>query len=129
MTTLGGERPQRTVLLVEGDEATRNALTDLLVREGYVVWTAGTGHDALGVLRTPLSPIHVVILDLHLPDVSGAVLCEHLHRNHPELPVLAISGRDASEDAAAFVRLGVKQVFHKPIALDDLLAAVAAQCG
>ncbi len=66
---------QRTLLLVEDDELVRDAMTRLFVREGYLVLTASTGHDAIGVLRTPSSSIDVVLLDVGLPDVSGADLC------------------------------------------------------
>jgi DNA-binding response OmpR family regulator len=59
---------QPTVLLVEDDEDTLFALDKLLTREGYLVLTAGSGHDAIGMLDKPLSPIDVVLLDVHLPE-------------------------------------------------------------
>jgi CheY-like chemotaxis protein len=48
---------RRTVLLVEDDENTLFAMTELLTREGYLVLTAASGHDAIGMLKQPLSPI------------------------------------------------------------------------
>ena len=72
------EQHQPTVLVIEDDDSVALAMTCILSREGYLVLTAGTGHDALGMLRQPLSPIDVVILDVHLPDVSGIDLCGRL---------------------------------------------------
>jgi DNA-binding response OmpR family regulator len=69
---------QPTVLLVEDDELVRDAMYCTLVQEGYLVQTAATGHDAIGLLKTPLSPIDVVLLDVKLPDVSGIDLCAAL---------------------------------------------------
>src|SRR5262249_14303421 len=80
------EQHEPTVLIIEDDESVATAMTCLLTREGYLVMTAATGHDALGMLRRPLSPIDVVILDVHLPDVSGISLCTRLREFYPKLP-------------------------------------------
>src|SRR5690348_15833999 len=48
---------QPTVLIIEDDEQIRFGLTALLVRSGYSVLTAATGHDALAMLRQPFSAI------------------------------------------------------------------------
>jgi response regulator RpfG family c-di-GMP phosphodiesterase len=51
---------QPTVLLVEDDENTLFAMDKLLTHAGYLVLTAGSGHDAIGILEQPLSTIDVV---------------------------------------------------------------------
>jgi DNA-binding response OmpR family regulator len=117
---------QPTVLLVEDDELVRDAMTFVLVREGYLVLTAATGHDAIGMLRTPLSPIDVVLLDINLPDVSGIDLCARLRELYPTLPVVVCTGEAGPEAAAALLKLGVHRLFCKPIAMDELLATVEA---
>jgi DNA-binding response OmpR family regulator len=117
---------QPTVLLVEDDELVRDAMTRILVREGYLVLTASTGHDAIGLLRTPLSPIDVVLLDVHLPDVSGTDLCARLREMHPNMPVVVCTGEAAPEETAELFRLGVNRYFCKPIAMEELLATVEA---
>ena len=120
------KKHQPTVLLVEDDETTRNIMTRILVREGYLVLTAESGHDGLGILRTPLSPIDVVLLDVHLPDVSGIDLCARIRELHPELPVVVCTGEAEPEEAARLLALGVHRYFRKPIAVDELLATVEA---
>jgi DNA-binding response OmpR family regulator len=120
------KKHQPTVLLVEDDETTRNVMTRILVREGYLVLTAESGHDGLSVLRTPLSPIDVVLLDVHLPDVSGIDLCARIRELHPELPVVVCTGEAEPEEAARLLELGVHRYFRKPIAVDELLATVEA---
>jgi DNA-binding response OmpR family regulator len=120
------KKHQPTVLLVEDDETTRNVMTRILVREGYLVLTAEGGHDALSVLKTPLSPIDVVLLDVHLPDVSGIDLCARIRQYHPDLPVVVCTGEAEPEEAARLLELGVHRYFRKPIAVDELLATVEA---
>lgn len=119
-------RDQPTVLVVEDDETTRNTMTRILVSEGYLVLTADTAHDALQVLRTPLAPIDVVLLDVHLPDVSGIVLCGRIRQMHPNLPVVVCTGEAEPEEVARLVELGVHRYFLKPIAPAELLATVKA---
>ncbi len=115
---------QRTLLLVEDDELVRDAMTRLFVREGYLVLTASTGHDAIGLLRTPSSPIDVVLLDIGLPDVSGADLCARLRQFYPNMPVVVCTGAASQEEADELRRLGITYFFCKPIAMPDLVAAV-----
>jgi DNA-binding response OmpR family regulator len=68
MISPANHHSQPTVLLVEDDELVRDAMCNALVRAGYLVQTAATGHDAIYILRTPLSPIDLVLLDIQLPD-------------------------------------------------------------
>lgn len=115
---------QPTLLLVEDDELVRDAMTRLFVREGYMVLTASTGHDAMGVLRTPSSTVDVVLLDVGLPDVSGADLCARLRQFFPYMPVVVCTGAASPEEAAELRQMGITHFFCKPISLPDLVTAV-----
>src|SRR6516165_6631589 len=117
-------KQQPTVLLVEDDDLVRDAMTRLLVREGYLVLTAATGHDAIGLLRTPLQPINVVVLDVNLPDVSGIDLCARIRELHPTMPVVVCTGSTDPADADGLINLGVRRFFHKPVPMADLVASV-----
>jgi two-component system, sensor histidine kinase ChiS len=117
---------QPTVLLVEDDELVRDAMTRILVREGYMVLTASNGHDAIGQVKKPLSPIDVVLLDVHLPDINGIDLCARLREIHPTIPVVVCTGEAVPEEAAELLKLGVHRYFCKPIAVEELLATVEA---
>jgi DNA-binding response OmpR family regulator len=112
--------------LVEDDELVRDAMYKALVRAGYLVMTAATGHDAIGLLRTPLSPIDIVLLDIQLPDVSGIDLCARFRELQPNLPVVVCTGCTDPEEAAELIKLGIHGYFAKPIHMDELLAAMQA---
>jgi DNA-binding response OmpR family regulator len=118
--------PQRqpTILLVEDDELVSDAVTRILVREGYLVLTAGTGHDAIGLLRTPSTPIDVIVLDIGLPDVSGTDLCARFREFLPHLPVIVCTGAADPEQVRELRSLGITRFFSKPIAIDDLVDGV-----
>jgi DNA-binding response OmpR family regulator len=124
MNTTSPSGRQPTLLLVEDDELVRDAMARFFVREGYLVLTAPTGHDAIGLLRTPATSIDVVLLDVGLPDVSGADLCARLRQFFPNLPVVVCTGAATPEEAAGLHGLGITHFLSKPIAMPALLAAV-----
>jgi DNA-binding response OmpR family regulator len=115
---------QPTVLLVEDDELVSDAVTRILVREGYLVLTAATGHDAIGLLRTPATPIDIIVLDIGLPDVSGTDLCARLREFLPNVPVIVCTGAADPEQVRELRSLGITHFFSKPIPIDDLVAGV-----
>ena len=128
MNSISQPDQQPTLLLIEDDELVRDAMTRLFVREGYLVLTASTGHDAIGLLRTPAIAVDVVLLDVGLPDVSGADLCARLRQFFPDMPVVVCTGAASQEEADELLRLGITHFFSKPIALSDLVAAVNSAC-
>jgi DNA-binding response OmpR family regulator len=120
------EGRQPAVLLVEDDELARDALARALVREGYLVLTAGTGHDAVGLMQTPSIPIDVVLLDIGLPDVSGADLLVRLREYLPYLPVVVCTGAASAAEVKKLHDLGVSRFFQKPVDMEELAAALRA---
>src|SRR5262249_31727021 len=115
---------QPTVLVVEDDELVLDAMTRMLVREGYLVLTAASGHDAIGLLHAPLQPINVLVLDVNLPDVSGIDLCARIRELHPDLPVVVCTGSTDPTALAELLKMGIHSCFHKPVAMKELLASV-----
>ena len=115
-----------TVLLVEDDEPTREAMTSWLAVEGFSVLAAANGREAARHLEGPPEPIDVVVLDVGLPDVSGVDLCQRVRERYPAMPVVVCTGGAAPEEVAQLVRLGASRYFHKPVEPDELLSAVEA---
>jgi CheY-like chemotaxis protein len=118
-TSPGRPRPRRSVLLVEGDPADRDALRELL-SERLEVWSAADGESALQLLRSMRSPPSVILLDLTLPSMSGRDLQRHLDRDRvlSRIPLVVMSAcRGAGVHAARF--------FEKPFDPTELLGAVS----
>ena len=114
------------MLLVEDDEPLRDALSLVLAKAGYLVLPAGTAHDAIGQLQAPLSPVNVVLLDVHLPDASGIDLCARIQQSHPTVPIVICTGQADADEGARLLRLGVFRYFLKPMTVDELLATMEA---
>jgi CheY-like chemotaxis protein len=79
-----------TVLLVEDDEAVRDAVSLMLERAGYTVTAAENGLVAAGLLED-WQP-NVVITDIFMPDGDGIETLNLVKRRWPATPVIAISG-------------------------------------
>jgi two-component system NtrC family response regulator len=114
------------VLIVDATEQTRTTLAQTLASEGYLVLTAASGRDALGILSKPLSAIDVIVLDPRLPHMAAVDFCSRLRENHPRMPIIVCASEPNPQEDARLIGLGARRYFLKPITPDELLAAVEA---
>jgi len=84
-------RGTETVLLVEDEDQVRDILTDILNSQGYQVYVAASGNEALEIARKN-GIIHLMITDVVMPQMSGRELSEKLAQFRPEMKVLYMSG-------------------------------------
>jgi len=88
-----GYQTDRTILLVEDDEALRKLVYRVLKKAGYAVLSACGGEEALRLLEKPEhGDIDLLISDVIMPGIGGKVLAERLQARLPGLKVLYISG-------------------------------------
>ncbi len=85
-------RGWETILLVEDEEAVRNIVRTALEAQGYCLLVAGTGEEALQISKTHEGPIHLLVTDIVLPQLSGRDVARRLHKKRPAMGVLFMSG-------------------------------------
>ena len=85
-------RGTETLLLVEDDEMLRSLTRELLELFGYKVLAASGGRDAIAASEQYPRPIHVLLTDVSMPEMSGRALAEALIRSRPGIRVLYMSG-------------------------------------
>jgi CheY-like chemotaxis protein len=83
---------KETILVVEDGDALRHLVCQMLVLNGYSVLEARDGHHALRICESHPYPIQLVLTDLVMPNMKGAILAERLRLWHPDLRVLLMSG-------------------------------------
>jgi CheY-like chemotaxis protein len=111
-----------TVLIVEDDEAIREALAELLQETGYLVKTAPNGLEALKQLELAGRPC-LTILDLMMPVMNGwDFLAELRSSGREDYPVLVLSA-DTSNMPTGY------PAFRKPTPLKKILNVVQDHCG
>ena len=81
-----------TVLLVEDEEIVRDMTQEILRMNGYHVLESSHGDEALAVCRQHKGPIHLMLTDVVMPQMSGRELAERLMPLRPEMRVLYMSG-------------------------------------
>lgn len=81
-----------TILLVEDEPTLRYATAEFLTRQGYTVLQAKDGQDALAVAQSHHAPIHLVVTDVVMPNLSGGQLATELGRLRPGVRLLFVSG-------------------------------------
>ena len=113
-----------TILLVEDDEAVRRFVRDVLVRNGYTVLEAASGGEAVNVARPNAAAIHLVLSDVVMPEMSGAVLRRRLEALGVKARVLFMSGHSADAVAVRGVEAGPGTFLQKPFSPGDLLFKV-----
>ena len=112
-----------TVLVVDDDLAMLRYLRTLLEIDGYDVETATSGREALGRVRSGLSP-DVVLLDINMPGMDGLETLQELLDYQPDLKVIMCSCvTDPRKTMAAFL-IGAQDFIPKPFRHPDLLAAL-----
>jgi CheY-like chemotaxis protein len=85
-------RGDETVLLVEDEELVRVLVRQVLKKNGYTVLEAGNGKKALELYREHKGPLHLVLTDVVMPEMSGREMVVELKRQHSVLKVLYMSG-------------------------------------
>lgn len=113
----------KSILVVEDDEALARVLRDNLRFEGFEVQCATDGR--LAIERARQFAPDLVVLDLMLPDYDGFDLCGML-RQEGRTPVIMLSARSQKADKLRGLTLGADDYITKPFDLEELLARIHA---
>ena len=110
------------LLVVDDEDSIRNALTRYLSGRGYSVGEAANGEEALAALRA--DSYALMLLDVHMPGMSGIDLVPEALDEEPELAILMLSAVTDASTAAACMQRGAFDYLTKPIELTDLSNAI-----
>ena len=114
--------PGRTpvVAVVDDEQPVRRALQRLLRASGFDVRLFATGSDFM----SHLEGIDCVILDLHLPGMSGFEVQEALTERGASVPVVVLTGNDTPANRARSLANGARAYLSKPVDDETLLHAL-----
>jgi two-component system, OmpR family, response regulator MprA len=113
------------LLIVDDDPELRAFLRTELELEGYRCGEAGSGQQALGLIRSACWDL--VLLDWTLPDFSGVEVCRRLRQTPLATPVLMLTARDDVRERVEALDSGADDYLTKPFSLEELLARVRAR--
>ena len=112
----------RLLAVVDDDPDVRVALSRLIASAGFTVETFASGTAFLESIwgHEP----DCVLLDVHMPDVTGFEILDGLAVMHPTVPVIMVTGLHSPESRARAFDLGAKDYLCKPVDGEKLLAAI-----
>ena len=115
---------QFSILVVDDDPDILTIIKDNLELDGYEVFTAALGKDALSILEK--ESINLIILDLMLPDVDGIQICRAT-RAKSHVPIIMLTAKDTVSDKVLGLESGADDYIVKPFDYLELAARVKAQ--
>ncbi len=114
------------LVLIEDDPALNNSLKAGLESSSYAVTSFTDGIVGEKHLLLNAVDYDLAILDWMLPHKSGIDICAHLRSQNIVIPILMLTGKDASSDKVAALDAGADDYLTKPFSFEELLARVRA---
>ena len=112
------------ILVVEDDAAILTGLVDLLEGEGYAVFRAADGNEALLIYEKEKPAL--VLLDIMIPEQSGYDVCREIRKKDDLTPILMLTAKGEEVDKVVGLELGADDYIVKPFGVNELLARVRA---
>jgi CheY-like chemotaxis protein len=113
------------VLIIDDEENQRKVLGIGLKVEGFEVFAAASGEDALRLLTT--TRVDVALVDLMIPGMNGLEVSRQIVRRHPDIRVLLASAYHLSARQMERADCGASGFVPKPYALADLCNVLRAK--
>jgi len=120
----GEPQNSATILAVDDDLTILGLLDTVLSTAGYRVLTADCGRNAIQKFEHSGEPVHLLLTDVVMPDLTGPVVAERLRAKQPDLAVLFISGFHDADMVQRFVTRRGFSLLPKPFTVDALLRVV-----
>lgn len=117
------------ILLVDDDDAVRTLLARQLRGLGYEILQADGGHEAVAMFREHAARVHVVLLDLTMPDLDGDAVMRELQRVRPGVPGIIMSGCITGDVDRLFAGTCVIGFLEKPFSLAALQSLLVQVVG
>ncbi len=119
-----GRGARKVILVVDDDADIRQTLEMTLQYEGFEVWTARSGTEALARLDAEPSPPALVLTDVKMPGIDGLELLDRITATDSSPPVVLISGHGDVPVAVDAMQRGAVNFLEKPLDEHRLLVTV-----
>ncbi len=116
----------KTVMIVDDEEAVRDAMSRHFKKQGYQVIAADGAESALEVMKG--KSITVAFLDLEMPGMNGVELCREVKRRSPITCLVAVTGYSTLFGLSECREAGFEDYFTKPTEMQLLLDVAERAC-
>ena len=112
------------ILVVDDDNSTRRLICAVLENEGYEVFSAVDGEDALKVLDE--KHIDLIVLDIMMPNLDGYEFTEEVRGADNNIPILMVSAKQLPADRKKGFLVGTDDYMTKPIDEEEMVLRIKA---
>lgn len=112
------------ILLAEDDYQIRMLLVDLLKGEGYTVFDAEDGAEAVALYERNSDSIALLLLDLGLPKLTGVEVFKKIRGLNPDIKIIAMSGWGQRETVDELYKEGINIFIQKPYRPAEIIETV-----
>ena len=112
------------ILVCDDDKEIANAIEIYLEKEGYKIYKANNGKEALNIINK--EEIHLVILDIMMPELDGISVAENI-REDKAIPIIMLSAKSEDYDKIKGLNVGADDYITKPFNPMELIARVNSQ--
>jgi diguanylate cyclase (GGDEF)-like protein len=117
------KQPESEVLIVDDDASILGVVSEVLEDDGYAVTTAGSGEEAVAILRD--KQFSLVMSDIRLPGINGVKVLEHVKSVSPRTNVIMITSHASLETSVDAIKHGAYDYLMKPFEDLSLISSAA----
>lgn len=114
---------EKRILVVDDEKPIADILQFNLKKEGYDVYCAYDGNEALKMVEEIMPDL--ILLDIMLPQRDGMEVCREVRKKH-EMPIIMLTAKDSEIDKVLGLELGADDYVTKPFSTRELIARVKA---
>ena len=114
----------QTILVVEDDRPTRDALAEIISMLNYRVLTAANGEEALAIIDQNPNQIELVVSDMVMPVMGGATLYTRMQEKQPDAKMIVVTGYPLERGGQELLDQGIVAYVQKPLRVEEIAEAV-----
>jgi DNA-binding response OmpR family regulator len=117
---------EKSILVVDDEDDTIELARMVLEFEGYRVFSASNGQDAIDFLRSNDVKPDLILLDVLMPKMDGLEVCRWTKKQSSlkSIPILLFTAKVGKKDRIAGEEAGADAYINKPFSADDLLSLI-----
>jgi signal transduction histidine kinase len=119
----------QTILVVEDDQTTLEAIRDLLEAQNYRVATAANGLEALQIYEFKKEGFDLVVSDVVMPEMGGVAMYAELSKRRPDVKILFVTGHPLEVESQAMLEETGVSWLQKPFSVPEFFQTVELLLG
>ena len=111
-----------SILITDDDNNSRDAMRDVMDRQGFETVVASSGEEAVDIVRG--RQVHLALLDMHMPTLTGLETLQLVRQINAQLPAILVTGDPTESLVRAAIQAHIFSVVPKPVSKSLLLYTV-----